>query len=166
MTLQRPWGNNPVKYNPISTYLLRLGVIRCNHCLLVIGQNITSVCYLDHFFHIRQYWHEDDRKGRGGGTLQPLCYPCNLSGVFCVGLCWDPGKLQAMIDITSEHNVSKNHKNHLFSAVLSWFHLTVTLRWSHYDLGVTHLWNKAQPMSACVFGLGFDRFIRSAGPIM
>ena len=71
MTLQRPWVNNPVQphYNPTSTCLLRLGLIRCNHCLLAIGQNITSVCYLDHFFHIRQYWHKDE--GRGGGVEKP-----------------------------------------------------------------------------------------------
>ena len=71
-------------YKPISTCLLRLGLIRCNQCLLTIGQNIASVCYLDYFFHIRQFWHEDE--GRGGGEWkkpQPLCYPCNLSGVFC-----------------------------------------------------------------------------------
>ena len=38
---------------------------------------------------------------------------------FCIGLCWDLGMLEAMIDITSEHNVSKNNKNLLFSAALS-----------------------------------------------
>ena len=46
-----------------------------------------------------------------------------------------------MIDITSGHNISKNNKNLLFSAVLSWFHLAATLRWSHHDLGVPPLWN-------------------------
>ena len=166
MILQWPWGNNPVKYNPILTCLLRFGVIRCNQCLLAIGQNITSVFYLDHFFHIRQYWHKDEGRGRGQKTLQPYVIPVTSKRCFCVGLCWDLGMLQAMIDITNEHNVSKNNKNQLFSTVLSWFHQAVTLRWSHHDLGVTPLWTKAQPMSSCVFGLGFDRFIGSAGPIM
>ena len=46
-----------------------------------------------------------------------------------------------MIDITSEDNVSKNNKK-LFSAVLSWFYLAVTLRWSLHDLGVNLLWNQ------------------------
>ena len=50
--------------------------------------------------------------------------------------------IQAMIDITSEHNVSKNNQNQLFVAVLSWFHLAVTLRWSQHDLGITPLWNQ------------------------
>ena len=160
MTLQWPWGNNPVKYNPISTCLLRLGVIRCNQCVLTIRQNITSVCLLDNFFHIRQHWHKDEGRGRGWKTLQPLCYPCNLSGVFLCRF------VLGSRSSSSEHNVSRNNENQLFSVVLSWFHLAVTLRWSHHDLVVTPLWNKAQPMSSCGFGLGFDRFIRSPGPIM
>ena len=47
-----------------------------------------------------------------------------------------------MIDITSEHNASKNSQNQLSSTVLSWFHLAVALRWSQHDLGVTPLWNQ------------------------
>ena len=50
--------------------------------------------------------------------------------------------IQAMIDISSEHNASKNNQNQLFVAVLSWFHLAVTFRWSQHDLGVTPLWNQ------------------------
>ena len=96
MTLQWPWGNNPVKYNPISTCLLRLGLIRSNQCLIAIGQNITSVCYLDNFFHIRQYWHKDD--GKGGGMKNPLTLiPVTSQGCFGVGLCRDLGMLQAII---------------------------------------------------------------------
>ena len=144
MTLQWPWGNKPVKYNPISTCLLRLGLIRCNQCLLATGQNITSVCYLDHFSHIRQYWRKDEGGGRGGEKKpSPYVITVTSQGCFGGGLCWDLGMLQAMIDITSEHNVSKNNKNQLFSAVLSWFHLAVTLRWSDHDIGIrTPLWNQ------------------------
>ena len=167
MTLQWLWGTNPVKYNPNATCLLRLGLIGCNQCLLAFGQNITPVCYLDHFIHITQHWHKDEGRGRGWKTLQPLCYPCNLSGVFCVRLCWDLGMIQAMIDITSEHNISKNNRNQLFSAVLKWFHLAVTLRWSQHEFGVSPLWNQTPAdMSSCVLGLGYDRFIGCACPKM
>ena len=38
---------------------------------------------------------------------------------FGRGPCWDPGLFQAIIYISSEHNVSKNKKNQLFSTVLS-----------------------------------------------
>ena len=31
--------------------------------------------------------------------------------------------------------------NNLFSTVLSWFDLVMTLRWPHQDLGITPLWN-------------------------
>ena len=75
----------------------------------------------------------------GEKPSNPYVIPVTSQGCFGVGLYWDLGMLQAMIDITSEHNVSKNNKNQLFSVVLSWFHLAVTLRWSHHDLGVTPL---------------------------
>ena len=71
-------------------------------------------------------------KGVVRKNSQPLRYPCTLS-------CWDLGRIQAIIYISSEHNVSKNNK--LFSTVLSWFDLAVTLRWPHHDLGITPLWN-------------------------
>ena len=56
--------------------------------------------------------------GGGKNPSNPYVIPVTSQGCFCVGLCWDLGMLQAMIDITSEHNVSKNNKNQLFSAVL------------------------------------------------
>ena len=31
-------------------------------------------------------------------------------GCFCVGPCWDLGMFQAIVYISSEHNVSKNNK--------------------------------------------------------
>ena len=80
--------------------------------------------------------------GRGEKPSNHYVIPVTSRGCFGVGLCWDIGMLQAMIDIISEHNVSTNNKNLLFSAVLSWFHLAVTLGWSHHDLGVTPLWNQ------------------------
>ena len=40
----------------------------------------------------------------------PYVIPVTSQGCFGVGLCWDLGMLQAMIDITSEHNVRKNNK--------------------------------------------------------
>ena len=141
MTLHWLWGINPVKYNPISTCLLGLGLIRCNQCLSAIGQNITSVCYLDHFFHITQYSHKDEGRGGGEKPSKPYVIPVTSQGCFGVRLFWDLGMIQAMIDITSEHNVSKNNQNQLFSASLSWLNLSVTLRWSQHDLGLTPLWN-------------------------
>ena len=56
----------------------------------------------------------------GGGVEKPSNHyviPVTSRGCFGVGLFWDPGMLQAMIDITSEHKVNKNNKNQLFSAV-------------------------------------------------
>ena len=60
------------------------------------------------------------KEGGGGETpSNPYVIPVTPPGCSGVGLCWDLGMLQAMIDITSEHNVSKNNKHQLFSAVLS-----------------------------------------------
>ena len=59
----------------------------------------------------------------GGGDEKPsnpFVIPVTSQGCFCVGLCWDLGMLQAMIDITSEHNVSKNNTK---SAIFSCFEL-------------------------------------------
>ena len=49
----------------------------------------------------------------------PYVIPVTSQGCFGVGLCRDLGMIQAMIDIKSEHNVSKNNQNQLFLAVLS-----------------------------------------------
>ena len=57
--------------------------------------------------------------GEGEKHSNPYVIPVTSQGCFGVGLCWDLGMIQAMIDITSEHNVSKNNPNQLFSAVLS-----------------------------------------------
>ena len=60
-------------------------------------------------------------KEGGGGEKHSNPYVIRVAsqGCFGVGLCWDLGMIQAMIDIKSEHNVSKNNQNQLFSAVLS-----------------------------------------------
>ena len=42
-----------------------------------------------------------------------------------------------------------------FLAILSWFDLSVTLRWPFYDLWVTPLSSPTRPMSPCVLALGF-----------
>ena len=57
--------------------------------------------------------------GRGEKPSNHHVIPVTSQGCFAVGLCWDLGMIQAMIDITSEHDVSKNNQNHLFLAVLS-----------------------------------------------
>ena len=44
--------------------------------------------------------------------------PATSWGCFGIGPCWDLGVFQAIIYISSEHNVSKNNKNQLFSTVL------------------------------------------------
>ena len=59
-----------------------------------------------------------ERRG-GGKPSNPYVIPVTSQGCFGIGLCWDLGMIQAMIDITSEHNVSKNNQNQLSSAVLS-----------------------------------------------
>ena len=51
------------------------------------------------------------------------------------------GMLQSIIDIPREHTCSQINKNKLFSLVLSWFDLAVTLRWPYHDIGVAPLWD-------------------------
>ena len=73
------------------------------------------------------------KEGGGGGGEKPSnphVIHVTSHGCFGVGLCWDLGMFQAMLDITSEQNVSNNN-NQLFSAV---FHLTVNLGWFPTDL--------------------------------
>ena len=84
------------------------------------------MCYLDHFFHISNNLFISDsndttmKEGiRGEKPSNPYVIPVTSRGCFGIGLFWDLGMLQAMTDITSEHNVRKNNKNELFSAVLS-----------------------------------------------
>ena len=55
-------------------------------------------------------------KEGGGGEKpsNPYVIPVTSQGCFGVGLCWNLGMIQAMIDITSEHNVSKNNQDQLY----------------------------------------------------
>ena len=106
------------------------------------GWFCLSVCHLDHFCHIRQSWHEDEGRGRGWKTLQPLCYPCNLSGVIWCRSVLGSRYVSSIIYISSERNVSKNNKNKSFPTFLNWFDLAVTLKWPYHDLGITPLWNQ------------------------
>ena len=80
MTLPWPCDNNPVKYSPIWSCSHRLGLITCNQCILANGQNIKSVCYLDHYCHIRQYWHKDDLMW--GGRKNPPTLMLSLLPLF------------------------------------------------------------------------------------
>ena len=165
MTLSWPWGKNPVTYNPNLFHNVYLGwalpdVIN----VLVIGQNITSVCY---FVHCAMWDSTDTRViWRGGGASKkpsnPKCYLCNLSGVFL----WDLGMFQDIVYISSEHHVSKNNKKKLFSTVLRRYDLVVTLRWPPHDLWITPLWNPTPTHVTICTWVGLDRFIGSAGPII
>ena len=144
VTLRWPWGKNPVKYNPNLVHHVYLGwalpdVIN----VLVIGQNIASVCY---FVHCAMWDSIDTRviwRGGGGVKNPPTLNVISATsrGCFCVGPCWDLDMFQDIVYISSEHNVSKNNKNNLFSTILSRFDLVVTLRWPHHDLWITSLWN-------------------------
>ena len=58
-------------------------------------------------------WGEDEKPSN------PYVIPVTSRGCFVVGLCCDLDMLQAMIEITIEHNVSKNNNNQTFLAVLS-----------------------------------------------
>ena len=79
--------------------------------LLAIGQKITSVCYLDHFFHIRQYWHKDEGRGMGAKNTSTLyVIPVTSQGCFCVGLCCDLG-----ICGPPESNVAHNKVKKIWS---------------------------------------------------
>ena len=51
--------------------------------------------------------------------INPYVIPVTSLGYFDVGPCWDLGMFQAIIYISSEHNVSKNNKDKLFSTVLT-----------------------------------------------
>ena len=99
--------------------------------ILAIGQNITSVCYLVYFWHLRQCSHKGYLKGGGWKNLQPLCYPCNLSrGCFCVGPSWYLDMLQASMYISSEHNVRKKVAIfNRFEFILPCCDLEMTLLW-------------------------------------
>ena len=107
-------------------------------------------------------------KGWFEGGLKKLSNPHAIHetprGWFGVGLCWDLGMFQAIIEISIEQNVSKNNKNKLFPPVLSWFDLAVTLKWPFHDLGRPPLWYQTWTDVTYVFGLGFDRVIWSASP--
>ena len=100
-------------------------------------QNITSVCYLIYFCHIRQCWHKVDLKGVWKKPSNPFVISVTTRGWFGVGLCWDLGMFQAIVEISSEQNVSKNNKNKLVPPVLSrfdppvlsWCDLEMTLPW-------------------------------------
>ena len=48
--------------------------------------------------------------GGGEKPFNPYVIPVTSQGCFGVGMCCDLGMIQAMIDITSENNVSKNNK--------------------------------------------------------
>ena len=58
-------------------------------------------------------------EGRDENPSNLYVIPVTSQGCFGVDLCWDLGMILAMIGIISEHNVSKNKQNQLFSAVLS-----------------------------------------------
>ena len=94
-------------------------------------------------------WKGGDKK-----PSNPKCYPCNLLGL-CIGPYLDLGIFQAIIYISSEHNVSKNNKNKLFSTVFSWFDLDVTLRWPYHDLWITPIWNPAPTHVTMCTWVGF-----------
>ena len=119
---------------------------------------IWSISAISESVDIRVIWRGFEK------NHQPLCYPCNPTGVIWCRSCWDLGMFQAIIYISSEQNVSKNNKNKLFPTVLSWFDLAVTLKWPYHDLGITPLWYQTPTDVTCVLGLGFDRVIWSAGP--
>ena len=56
------------------------------------------------------------KKGGGGEKpSNPCVIPVTSQRCFGVGMCCDLGMIQAMIDITSEHNVSKAKQPAIFS---------------------------------------------------
>ena len=141
MTFTWHWGNSTMKPNPNPCHHVYLGWLPADLLeVLAIGPNICFKIFLDHFCRNRQGWHKGDLMGVK--TLQPLYHgPCNLSGCFAIGPCWSLDWYQAIIDISSEHNCRKNNNIKLFSTVLSWFDLVVTLSWPWHDLGVTPPWS-------------------------
>ena len=66
MTLKLPWGNNPVKYNPISTCSLRVALMFIGHWS---KYNISVLFWPFHPYQtvLTQGW----RKGEGGGVKNP-----------------------------------------------------------------------------------------------
>ena len=136
MTLSWPLGKSPVKYNPNLFHHVYLGwalpdVIN----VLVIGQNITSVCY---FVHCAMWDSIDTRViWRGGGRVKnpPTLNVISATsqGCFCVGPCWNLGMFQDIVYISSEHNVSKNNEK---KAIFNRF----AQIWSCCDLEMTAPW--------------------------
>ena len=102
----------------------------------------------------------------GGKNPPALYHPCNLSGCFGIGPCWSLGCFQAIIDISSEHNCRKNNNIKLFSTVLSWFDLVVTLSWPWHDLGVTPPWSLTQTHVTMCTWVGFRTIYCKCWPLV
>ena len=128
--------SNEARPQPISPCVLWMGFNRYN---LPFVKHTISVLYWIYFYHIRQGWHKGDLMGYKPSNSLITLLP--FGAFLDIGPCWGLGMLQAIIDISKDHNFSKINKNKLFSLVLSWFDLAVTLRWPYHDLGVTPLWS-------------------------
>ena len=111
--------------------------------------------YFVPFCHIRQGWNKGDLMGYNPPNPVITCYRLGrfLTLVRVGGL----GMLQSIIDIPREHTCSQINKNKLFSLVLSWFDLAVTLRWPYHDIGVAPLWNPTPThFSKCILAIGWN----------
>ena len=73
-------------------------------------------------------------KEGGGGEKpsNPYVIPVTSQGCFGVRLCWDLGGIQAMIDITSEHNVSKTTQISYFPQF--WADFTWLWPWDDFNM--------------------------------
>ena len=67
------------------------------------------------FCRMRQCYRKGDLRGEGGGPPTINVIPATSRGCFCTGSCWDLGMFQAIIYISSEHNISKKKKKSIFN---------------------------------------------------
>ena len=137
MTLSWPWGNTPLKPNPNSCHHVYLGWDSSSvFDVVAIGPNMTIVELI--IWSISAIWERGGIRKTWWGITPPGITPLGCFGYIpMLGSSW----FLTTIDISSELNWSKTNKNRLFSHILSWFDLPVTLRWPCHDLGVTPQWS-------------------------
>ena len=124
----RDYQPSEIQPEPISPYcILGLGLIRYNYCILAIGQNITSVCYLVHSV----IWDSVETRVilRGGVDNPPTLnvIPATSRGCFSIGPCWDPSNtFRVNIMLAKTTKISYFYP---FKQIWPWCDLEITLTW-------------------------------------
>ena len=157
MTLQWPWGNSLMKpnLNPYVTCVLVLGWDSLGVIMQVLATspNKSTYLFLVHSRNFREGWDKGDLIRYY--PFNPYITPFQHLGYVRCTLVLVSGLVLTIILILNVQNWGKKHKNKLFSPLLSWFDLAVTLRWPYNDLGVTASWRPILIHMSPVY-LGWD----------